>query len=74
MGQGEVLKVLEEKGSLTEKEIAEILDITISSVWNCLRRLRRSGEVERIAKIFNEDGKKLGVRCYLFAIKQENKK
>lgn len=73
MSQGDVLKVLEKKGSLTEKEIAKILDITVSSTWNCLSKLVKSGEVERIEKGIEKNGKILNLKCYVFSIKEEQK-
>jgi DNA-binding MarR family transcriptional regulator len=73
MGQGEVVKILEEKGSLTEKQIAEYLGITINSAFTCLRRLIKYGEVERTLKDFNEQGKKIGIGCYIFTLKQVTK-
>jgi predicted transcriptional regulator len=74
MGQGEVLKTLENKSGLTEKEIARILDITVPSVWNCLRKLIKSGEVEKRETNLEMNGKQTNLKCYIFCIKLENKK
>lgn len=70
MSQGDVLKVLEKKGSLTEKEIAQILDINVSSVWNCLSKLVRNGEVTKEQVGIEKDGKRLKLKCYMFSIKE----
>lgn len=45
MGQEEVLNVLTKKEFLTTKEIAEILNVSISSASACLRRLVKGNEV-----------------------------
>lgn len=67
MGQGEVFDILEKKGTLTEKEIAELTGLTIPSVWNALNRLVKSGDVERLKKTTGN----INLKCYVFQIKQE---
>jgi len=71
MGQGEVLKALEENGDMTEKEIAEKLGVRVTSVCDCLNRLIKGNEVER-------EKKKEFHHCrhsyYIFRIKVEKKK
>jgi len=69
MGQGEILEVLKNK-TLTEKQISELLGITIQSVCKSLNRLLKNNEVERIPREFNEEGKKLPVKSYYFRIKK----
>ena len=73
MGQVEVLKVLEEKGNLTKTEIAEVLDTPVRSVYKCLSRLVKHGEVEREEKT-KRTSRNNESKYYIFRIKNEKKK
>jgi DNA-binding MarR family transcriptional regulator len=70
MGQGEVLKALEEKGQLTEQQIAEMLNVTVNSVCVALNKLIKHKEVEREFNEFQSDGKRR-CGCYIFKIRME---
>ena len=70
MGQGEILEVLKEKGSLTKIEIAEVLNTPVRSVYKCLSRLVKHGEVEREEKIM-KTSRNNKCRYYIFRIKIE---
>lgn len=74
MGQGEVLKALSKGEELTEKEIANLLEITISSAWTCLQKLVKSGEVEKKESNLELNGKKTKLKCYVFYLKQDGRK
>ncbi|HEY0088229.1 MAG TPA: winged helix-turn-helix transcriptional regulator [Candidatus Lokiarchaeia archaeon] len=60
MGQEEVFKVLKEKGSMTDKEVAGILKISLSSASACLRRLVKNRDVEMKEEIKKYLGGKKG--------------
>lgn len=74
MGQEDVLKALEEKGQLTEQQLAEMLNVTVNSVCVALNRLIKYQEVERTFSELQKDGQRR-CGCYIFKIKvEENKK
>lgn len=75
MGQGEILNLLKEKGTLTEKQIAQILECTISSAAVCLRKLYKQKDIKREkVNTINKQGKEIHVKCYLFQINLDNGK
>lgn len=73
MGQGEVLKVLEERGCLSEREIAEILNVQVASVCDVLHKLVKYDEVEREERI-KKTSQNNSCKYYVFRIKVETKK
>lgn len=77
MSQQEVLELLKEKGELTAQEIADILQLQKRSIRNCLTKLLRHSEVERIrlTKVQVEaKGVKYSGRHYKWTIRKENGK
>jgi transcription initiation factor IIE alpha subunit len=68
MSQGEVVKILEKKGELTEKEIAKLIDLTIPSVWTALNRLMKNGEVEKMVRNTEDNH----IKCYIFKLVSED--
>lgn len=48
MGQGDVLKLLEKKGILTTKEMADLLDKSISPVCRSVKLLREQNLIELV--------------------------
>jgi len=74
MSQGDILEVLKNNGPLTEKKIAEILGVTISSVASCMRRLEKSGDVKGMESKSFSHGKEINLKVHTFCINTENEK
>lgn len=76
MSGDEIIQLLEKRSEMTEEEMAVELDISITAIFNSLRRLlgAADSEVDR-RKLTKEEvekkGKKFTGRHYIYFIKNE---